>query len=321
MSARVPLIFGTMTIGAEGKNGARNSAIDEAQTIIDTFLDAKYTELDTARMYAEGTTEEYLSKLNLRNATIDTKVYPVKAGDHSAENLRKTFKISLATLGRDKVRVLYLHAPDRATPFEDTLSEVNNLYTEGLFEIFGLSNFAAWEVAEVVGIAKANKWVLPGIYQAMYNGITRAIEPELVPCLRKNKIRLVIYNPLAGGFFAGKISSIADSGPQGGRFDPSSKNGKMYRARYIKDTYINSLEGLKAIAAKNDLRLTEIALRWVQHHSLLGTEDGVILGASSAKQLQQNIEDSEKGPLSQEVLDAMDKAWDDVRSSCPPYWR
>jgi aflatoxin B1 aldehyde reductase len=91
-------------------------------------------------------------------------------------------------------------------------------------EIFGLSNFAAWEVciksvaqdqficrslayssalakvAEVVGICKSKGYVLPGIYQAMYNGITRAIEPELVPCLRKNKIRLVIYNPLAGMF-------------------------------------------------------------------------------------------------------------------------
>jgi aryl-alcohol dehydrogenase-like predicted oxidoreductase len=54
------------------------------------------------------------------------------------------------------------------------------------------------KVAEVVGICRAKGYVLPGIYQVMYNGITRAIEPELVPCLRKNKIRLVIYNPLAG---------------------------------------------------------------------------------------------------------------------------
>jgi aflatoxin B1 aldehyde reductase len=65
-------------------------------------------------------------------------------------------------------------------------------------EIFGLSNFPAWEVAEIVGICKANKYVLPKIYQAMYNGITRGIELELVPCLRKYQIRLVVYNTLAG---------------------------------------------------------------------------------------------------------------------------
>ena len=74
---------------------------------------------------------KYLSKLKLRNATIDTKVFPKIPGDHEPKNLRKTFEISLNTLGRDKVRVLYLHAPDRSVPFEDTVEEVNKLYKEG----------------------------------------------------------------------------------------------------------------------------------------------------------------------------------------------
>ena len=67
----------------------------------------------------------------MRNATIDTKVYPTKPGEHKPENLRKTFKISLTALGRETVRVLYLHAPDRSVPFEDTVREVNNLHKEG----------------------------------------------------------------------------------------------------------------------------------------------------------------------------------------------
>jgi aflatoxin B1 aldehyde reductase len=58
-------------------------------------------------------------------------VFPKAPGDHKPKNLRKTFEISLTTLGRDKVRVLYLHAPDRSVPFEDTVEEVNNLYKEG----------------------------------------------------------------------------------------------------------------------------------------------------------------------------------------------
>lgn len=75
--------------------------------------------------------QKYLSKLKLHNATIDTKVLPVTPGDHKPENLRKTFEISLATLGRETVRVLYLHAPDRSVPFEDTVGEINSLYKEG----------------------------------------------------------------------------------------------------------------------------------------------------------------------------------------------
>ncbi|KAF8344214.1 Aldo/keto reductase [Cantharellus anzutake] len=309
-----------MTIGEEGKNGTRTFTLEEAQTIIDVFLGEGYTELDTARAYGKGTTEEYLSKLNLGNATIDTKVFPFTPGDHKPEKLRETFKASLAALGRSKVRVLYLHAPDHSVPFEETVGEINKLYQEGLFEIFGLSNFAAWEVAEIVGICKANDWVLPGIYQAIYNGITRSIEPELVPCLRKYNIRLVIYNPLAGGFFAGKLTSVTDEGEKGGRFHPVSGLGPRYRARYLKNAYLSALEGLKPVAEKHGLRLTEIALRWVQHHSILKPEDGVILGASSAAQLRQNLEDSAKGPLAQEVVEAVDKAWADVGLACAPYF-
>ncbi|KAL5635518.1 hypothetical protein ACGC1H_004346 [Rhizoctonia solani] len=317
---RVPLIFGTMTIGEVGKNGVRNSDLNECQSILDTFFSHGHTEIDTARMYAEGTTEAYLSRLNLGDATIDTKVYPVEPGWHSPERLRAKFTESLEKLNRKKVRVLYLHAPDRSVPFEETLGEVDKMYKEGLFEIFGVSNFAAWEVAEVAGICKAKGYVQPKIYQAMYNAITRAIEPELVPCLRKFGIRLVVYNPLAGGFFAGKLSGVGDV-PQEGRFGGDSAMGKMYRARYVKENYFAALESLKAVAAAHNLRLTEIALRWCQHHSVLEPEDGVILGASSAAQLEQNCTDSAKGPLPDEVLKALDDAWELVGAQCPSYWR
>lgn len=72
---------------------------------------------------------------------------------------------------------------------------------------------------------------------------------------------------------------------------------------------------------KRNLRLTEIALRWCQHHSALTPEDGVILGASSAAQLEQNCADSEKGPLPEEVLKAIEQAKLIVGAEAPTYWR
>ncbi|CEL51746.1 hypothetical protein RSOLAG1IB_00281 [Rhizoctonia solani AG-1 IB] len=301
---RVPLIFGTMIIGEVGKNGVRNSDLNECQTILDTFFSHGHTEIDTARMYAEGTTEAHLSRLNLGNATVDTKVYPAEPGWHSPERIRAKFAESLEKLGRKKTRS----------------EEVDKMYKEGLFEILGLSNYAAWEVAEIIGICRAKGYVEPKIYQAMYNAITRAIEPELVPCLRKFGIRLVVYNPLAGGFFAGKLSGTEDV-PQEGRFKSGDAMGKMYRARYVRENYFIALESLKAVASAHNLRLTEIALRWCQHHSVLKPEDGVIIGASSAAQLEQNCTDSAKGALPDEVLKALDNACELVGSQCPPYWR
>jgi aflatoxin B1 aldehyde reductase len=108
----------------------------------------------------------------------------------------------------------------------------------------------------------------------MYNAITREIEPELVPCVRKYGLRLVIYNPLAGGFFAGKVSSATDQVEAGSRFDDSQKQGIMYRQRYIKDGYFKALELLKGIAAKHGLRPTEIALRYLSLFLCDDTEGG-----------------------------------------------
>lgn len=84
-------------------------------------------------------------------------------------------------------------------PFEETLKECNKLYKEGLFEQLGLSNYAAWEVAEIVGICERLELVKPSIYQGMYNALTRDIETEMIPCARKFGIRLVMYNPLCVG--------------------------------------------------------------------------------------------------------------------------
>lgn len=65
-------------------------------------------------------------------ARIDTKIYPVQPGDHAPEKLKETIKLSLDALGSNKIRVLYLHKPDHATPFEQTLEGVNDLYNQGL---------------------------------------------------------------------------------------------------------------------------------------------------------------------------------------------
>ncbi|KAF9246558.1 NADP-dependent oxidoreductase domain-containing protein [Melanogaster broomeanus] len=323
MTTRIPLIFGTMTMGSPGKNGVRISDQKACQEVIDIFLGHGHTELDTARVYGGGTTEQMLGTLDLRNATIDTKVPPRPPGNHAPAALRTTFMKSLECLNREKARALYLHAPDKSVPFEETAREVNKLYEEGKFEIFGLSNFAAWEVAEIVTTCKANGWVQPRIYQVMYNVITREMETELVPCCRKFGIRIVIYNPLAGGLLAGRITSEEDAVEEGSRFDPRTIVGANYRKRYLTDGYFEALNMIKDIAEKHNLRTTEIALRWCQYHSALIPEDGIILGASSAAQLVDNCVDSAKGPLPHGVLEVLDEAYRVVKAhgSAPSYWR
>jgi aflatoxin B1 aldehyde reductase len=69
--------------------------------------------------------------------------------------------------------------------------------------------------------------------------------------------------------------------------------------------------------------MVETALRWVVNHSALNVKDGtdgVIIGVSSLEQLDENLADCEKGPLPQEVLDALDKAWLVSKPDTLNYW-
>ncbi|KAF9500382.1 hypothetical protein BDN71DRAFT_1440416 [Pleurotus eryngii] len=91
----------------------------------------------------------------------------------------------------------YLHAPDRSVPYGVTMKAVDELYKVGHFKRFGIGNYAAWEVTEIVGICKANGYILPTIYQGIYNlnAIHHSVEPELFPCLRNFGISFYGFNP------------------------------------------------------------------------------------------------------------------------------
>jgi aflatoxin B1 aldehyde reductase len=183
------IILGCMTFGPPGTEdkGARVTSLDDYNSCLSYLQTNGYNELDTARAYIAGQQEKFTAEANYydKGFTIATKCYPSEPGMHKPENLKASLNKSLSELGTKCVDIFYLHAPDRSVPFEDTLQACDDLFKEGKFVTLGLSNFAAWEVAEVVNIARERGLVQPKIYQAMYNAITRAIEPELIPCCRK----------------------------------------------------------------------------------------------------------------------------------------
>lgn len=73
--------------------------------------------------------------------------------------------------------------PDRTTPYEVTLKAVNDLYKEGYSERFAISNYMAWEFAEICEICDKNGWIEPVVYQGVYNVLHRSVEWESFPCL------------------------------------------------------------------------------------------------------------------------------------------
>lgn len=326
------IVMGCMTFGAEGTEGARVHSVKDVEAILDVFQAHGHYELDTARVYAAGTSEELLGSLGWkeRGLVMDTKLYPTVAFNmpnvpkitHSPEDLRKHIEDSLKALRTDCLDMWYLHGPDRTTPYEVTLKAVNDLYKEGKFRRFGISNYMSWEVAEIVGICKANGYIMPTAYQGIYNAIHRAVEPELFPCLRKYGIAFYEFNPLGGGFFTGRYRSMQDQVEPGSRFDPEKTQGKGYRRRYWNEPYFKALEMVEAAAKQHGLTLAEVALRWISHHSLLRREhgDAIIIGASSLAHIEQNLVDLEKGPLPEDVVKTLDGAWASVKGVAANYY-
>ncbi|KAF2476720.1 aflatoxin B1 aldehyde reductase member 2 [Lindgomyces ingoldianus] len=321
------VILGLMTFGPDESAGARITDFKDYTKCLDYFQSQGYNEIDTARVYVGGKQEAWTkdAKWKDRGLTLATKCYPYEPGVHKPERLKEHAYKSLSELGTDSVDIFYLHAPDHSVPFEETLRAVNELHKEGKFVELGLSNFAAWEVAEVYNICKERGWVKPTIYQAMYNAITRSIETELIPCCRKYRIDIVIYNPLAGGIFSGKYKT--KDIPVEGRYSKTSeRTGAMYRDRYFKDATFEALRIIEPVAQKHNLTLLEIALRWCIHHSGLktrakGGNDGVIIGVSSFSHLEGNLRDLEKGALPDEVVKALDEAWMITKPTTPNYFR
>ncbi|KAH7471753.1 hypothetical protein FOMA001_g13288 [Fusarium oxysporum f. sp. matthiolae] len=229
---------------------------------------------------------------------------------------------SLKALKVEEVDLWYLHGPDHKTPYEETLSEVNKLYNEGLFKRFGISNYAAWEVAQMSEIIDHNGWKRIDVYQGVYNALLRVVEPELFPCLSHYGISFYQYNPLAGGFLADRYQRDDSSHDEGSRFDPKRQQGAMYRARYWNDTYFDALDRVRPLAKKLGITTAEAALRWSNHHSQLKAErgDAIIVSASSLKQLEQNLAALEKGPLPEELVQAFDEAWGVAKVLAKPYF-
>ncbi|KAG8216439.1 NADP-dependent oxidoreductase domain-containing protein [Butyriboletus roseoflavus] len=272
--------------------GARVNNVEDAQKLVDLFVSYEHDKLDTSRMYGGGTSEELISQLDLKGCTVDTKVFPTEAGGLKAERVKEALAASAKALGSVKIQTFYLHKPDRSTPIEETLRAINDLYKEGAFEEFGLSNFMSWEVAEVITTADKHGWIKPTIYQGLYNVIERNVEVELFPCLRHFGIRFYAYSPLASGALSERMLNEADTAKTGGRWDP---NVSALAAR-LQKTYTPMRPAIRELndsLAKNNISLSEAAFRWLQHHSKLDPEAGdrIIIGASSPIQLESNLKE------------------------------
>ncbi|MEB8341383.1 aldo/keto reductase [Streptomyces endophyticus] len=310
------LVLGTMTFGDTADRAA-------AAAMLDAALDAGVTGVDTANGYAGGESERILAEL--LPGRRDRVVLATKAGiPHpdqgeyaplSAEGLRTALDGSLQRLGTDHVDLFYLHQPDRATPLSETLATVAEFVKAGKVRALGVSNYAAWQIAELNRVADEVGAPRPVVAQQLHNLLARRIEEEYVEFAARTGLHTMVYNPLGGGLLTGRHRF--EQAPEGGRFG-DSRVAAMYRQRYWNEDLFRAVADLTAIASDAGLPLTELSLRWLLSRP---STDALLLGGSKVDHLRANIAAAARGPLPGDVLTACDEVGARLRGPMPAYNR
>ena len=308
-----------VVVGMMGSSVAGgSSSMAEAEQVRDFLSVVKahgIQELDTARVYAGGKSEELLGAVDAsKDFAVSTKAPAFSPGSLAAENIISNCDKSLKALKQDKVDIYYLHGPDRQTPLEEQCRAIGALYGQGKFAKFGVSNISPAEVQTIHDICRREGYPPPSVYQGGFNPIQRGPETDLFPLLRELGIAFYAFSPLAGGFFAKPLDAIRNPA-KGTRFDAM----KVFADIYLTDASVRALTSLTHACDNAGFPVIEATMRWFMHHSALEAEDAVILGASSSKQIDTSLSACEKGPLPQEVLREFEDMWETTKANAPKY--
>ncbi|ADQ80398.1 aldo/keto reductase [Paludibacter propionicigenes WB4] len=284
------LCLGTMTFGGQGMWTAIGALPqDEANELVKQSVDAGINFIDTANVYSEGLSEmmtgQAIRDLGLKrdDLVIATKVRgTIGTGINNSGLTRKHIlqqaNESLTRLNMDYIDLYQIHGFDPLTPIEETLEALDMLVKSGKVRYIGCSNLAAWQIMKALGISAQQHLAKFVSLQAYYTVAGRDLEREVVPLLLDQKVGLMVWSPLAGGFLSGKYTREANA-EEGRRvnFDFPPVN---------KDKAFDIIDVMQEIAVAKDVTVPQVALGWLLHQPVVTS---VIIGAKRPEQLQDNL--------------------------------
>jgi len=284
------LCLGTMTFGGQGMWTAIGALPqDEANELVKQSVDAGINFIDTANVYSEGLSEKMTGQairdlgLKRDDLVIATKVRgTIGTGINNSGLTRKHIlqqaNESLTRLNMDYIDLYQIHGFDPLTPIEETLEALDSLVKSGKVRYIGCSNLAAWQIMKALGVSAQQHLAKFVSLQAYYTIAGRDLEREVVPMLLDQKVGLMVWSPLAGGFLSGKYTREANA-EEGRRvnFDFPPVN---------KDKAFDIIDVMQEIAVAKDVTVPQIALGWLLHQPVVTS---VIIGAKRPEQLQDNL--------------------------------
>jgi L-glyceraldehyde 3-phosphate reductase len=266
---------------------------ENARTIIHTAFDKGIMHFDLANNYgpANGTAEENFGKIlqqdftgNLRDELfISTKagytMWPGPYGDWgSRKYLISSLDQSLKRMQLDYVDVFYAHRPDPGTPLEETMGALDTIVRSGRALYAGISNYREPEAEMAIDILK--QLGTPCIiHQPKYSMFERWVEDGLLDTLDTAGVGCIAFSPLAQGLLTSKY---LDGVPG----DSRAARQASLKLTDITEKRVTQIAALNAIAKERNQSLAQMALAWLLKDKRI---TAVLIGASSAAQLQENI--------------------------------
>lgn len=278
-----PLCLGTMMFGGP---------TDEATSIriIHQALDLGINFLDTANMYSLGGSETVVGKAlrdRRHRAVLATKGRQ-KMGDGPNEagasrlHLMRELDASLRRLGTDSVDIYYVHAPDPATPIDETLRALDDMVRLGKVHYLACSNFRAWQLCEALWASDRAGLERFVCTQPLYNIVNRDVEVELLPLCKSQQLGVVSYSPLARGILTGKYE-VGKEPPAGSR---ASRNDARMKQAEWRDASLEVAQQLAHHCATRGVSVSQFSLAWCLANPLITS---IILGPRTVEQFEDNV--------------------------------
>jgi aryl-alcohol dehydrogenase-like predicted oxidoreductase len=274
------LCYGTMSFGGDADEAASGEMFKATR-------DAGINFYDTADQYNKGKSEEILGKLmkgSREDLVIATKCFNPTGPDRNAKgnsrrHLSRAVEASLKRLQTDRVEILYLHMHDPRTPVEEAMRAFEDMVRAGKVLYPALSNWAAWQVQQALGVQEAHRWARIQAIQPMYNLVKRQAEVEILPMAQANEVSVFPYSPAGAGLLSGKYLQKNTEG--------RLVANKMYTARYGDEWMHQVAEKFVAFCKQRGMHPVSAAVAWVGAHPAVTAP---IIGARNVQQLQASLD-------------------------------
>ena len=265
---------------------------ETSASITNAFISAGGNFIDTANMYSNGISEEFVGKA-LASQQRDDLVIATKCWFRmgktpnnkglSRKHILEAANASLQRLGTDYIDLYQMHGPDPHTPIEETMRAMDDLVRAGKVRYIGCSNFYGWQIVRANAAADAHGLARLISGQHMYNLLRRDVEREILPACQDQGLGLMCWSPLASGLLTGKYD-FNDGPDEGSRI---GLRAEIDMPRYWNESSFRVIDEVKTVAKEYGKTPSQVALSWLLYDQRVAS---VIIGSRKIEQLSEGMD-------------------------------